>query len=1093
MNPTPPAPASHHVVILASAGSGKTHRLTTRFLALVARGAPPERILATTFTRKAAGEILERVLRRLSSAAEDGKELARLNEALGSETPPARLTSEKARTALVGLARAAHRLSIQTIDSYFFRAASACALDLGVAPGWRLTDDSEAADAESLAADDAIGRAAPGELAALFRRLYAGGVGRSAHAALLGLGSDALAPWLATRDHPDVWDVVGETDPALEGDALAEAIERVRTAPIRRTASGKEDGRWVKARTRDVVTAEDAARTGDWSDALKGGLLSVALRGSATYCGEVLSAETLLAYDALARHARGCVLRAFQARSLATRDLGARFCEALDRVKRRAGAFTFDDIPRLLLGAPGAESAERLEHLYYRLDGRIDHVLLDEFQDTSVAQFRLLAPILDELCSQAEGERSVLVVGDVKQSLYAWREAEPALLRTMPDRYPAMAAETMATSRRSSQAVLDAVNAVFGTLAFNPRLAGAPGAVAQWRDYLPHAEWVDEAHPAKPGLVRLLAAPLPSGSTDASGAPSRVSVGDQRRATHACAAARVRAILDRSPGASVGVLVRVGKRIPHLIDCLRRVGVHASEEGGNPLTDSPAVAACLSLLHLLDHPGDTAALFHAATAPVGEAAGLTDPLDPAPNIGAISRLRERVHREGFAPALLGLLRALAPTLDGRSFRRFEQLVDLAARFDAKPWARADEFVRFVRRTGVEEASGARVRVMTIHRAKGLEFDAVILPDLERAWAPHRNEILLDREDPLGAPTAACVRPSRVERSAHAGLERLAARAEDRSAGEELCALYVAMTRAAARLEMIVAPTPVKDARRASGARVLLAALAPDTPLAPGVTLYEHGDDRAPETRGAPEGGPRPAPPPPAPVRLAPPSAGSLRRAQAVSPSSLRAEPMVNLAHTFRTGDLEARRAGELAHAMFERVEWLDVSAPTDAALLEGGSAVGADGAALAAALARFRRACAAPGVRDSLSLAPARARAPSGATLRVRREWEFAVRDASPGAGRAAILRGRFDRVVIAEANGAPVWAEVIDFKTGADPDRPADPALAAASYAPQMRAYQRAAAALLGLAPDRVRARLVLADSGVAVDLDGPLSSPGS
>lgn len=1084
MSPTPVAPASNHVVILASAGSGKTHRLTTRFLALVARGAPPERILATTFTRKAAGEILERVLRRLSGAAVDGEELARLNEALGSETPPAHLTGEKARAALVGLAQAAHRLSIQTIDSYFFRAASACALELGVAPGWRLTDDSEAADAASLAADDAIGRAAPGELAALFRRLYAGGVGRSAHAALLGLGSDALAPWLATRERPDVWEVVGETDPALDGDALAEAIERVRTAPVRRTASGKENGHWVNARARDTANAEEAARTGDWSGALKGGLLCLALRDAPSYRGEPLPPETLLAYDALARHARGCVLRAFAARSLATRDLGARFCEALDRVKRRAGAFTFDDVPRLLLGAPGSESAERLERLYYRLDGRIDHVLLDEFQDTSVAQFRLLAPILDELCSQAEGGRSVLVVGDVKQSLYAWREAEPALLRTLAGRYPAMAAESMAKSRRSSQVVLDAVNAVFARLATNPRLAGAPGAVAQWRDYLPHAEWVDDRLPAKPGVVRLLAAPLPGGTTDANGARAPISVADQRRATHAFAAARVRAILDRSPNATVGVLVRVGKRIPHLIDCLRRVGVRASEEGGNPLTDSPAVAACLSLLHLLDHPGDTAALFHAATAPVGKAAGLMDPLDPAPNIGAISRLRERVHREGFAPALLGLLRALAPSLDARSFRRFEQLVDLAARFDAKPWARADEFVRFVRRTGVEEASGARVRVMTIHRAKGLEFDAVILPDLERPWAPHRNEILLDREDPLRDPTAACVRPSIVERAAHAGLERLAARAEDRSAGEELCALYVAMTRAATTLEMLVAPTAVKDARRATAARVLLAALAPDAPLAPGATLYEHGDERALVAPAAPERERRPRPPTAAPVRLAPPSPRSLRRARAVSPSSLRADPMVNLAHTFRTGDDAARRAGELAHAMFERIEWLDVSPPTDAALLEGCAALGADGAAFATALARFRRACAAPGVRDSLSLAPTTARAPAGATLRVRREWEFAVRDTSPGAGRTAILRGRFDRVVIAEASGAPVWAEVIDFKTGADPDRPADPALAVAAYMPQMRAYHRAAAALLGLAPDRVRARLVLADSGGALDL---------
>ena len=80
-----------HELVLASAGTGKTYQLSLRYLDLLFRGVPPERILATTFTRKAAGEILERILQRLCDAVEKPKELAELAKALpdrGAERTP---------------------------------------------------------------------------------------------------------------------------------------------------------------------------------------------------------------------------------------------------------------------------------------------------------------------------------------------------------------------------------------------------------------------------------------------------------------------------------------------------------------------------------------------------------------------------------------------------------------------------------------------------------------------------------------------------------------------------------------------------------------------------------------------------------------------------------------------------------------------------------------------------------------------------------------------------------------------------------------------------------------------------------------------
>src|SRR5438309_7216165 len=103
-----------HEVIRASAGSGKTHRLTNRYLGLLAAGAEPDAILATTFTRKAAGEIFDRVLQRLATAAADAAETQGLADQLGVE----KLTSPDLVSVLRRTLRNLHRVRISTLDSF---------------------------------------------------------------------------------------------------------------------------------------------------------------------------------------------------------------------------------------------------------------------------------------------------------------------------------------------------------------------------------------------------------------------------------------------------------------------------------------------------------------------------------------------------------------------------------------------------------------------------------------------------------------------------------------------------------------------------------------------------------------------------------------------------------------------------------------------------------------------------------------------------------------------------------------------------------------------------------------------------------------
>jgi superfamily I DNA/RNA helicase len=122
-----------HVMILASAGSGKTHALTDRYVRLLAQGAKPERIVALTFTRKAAGEFFDEILRKLARAAAAPAAAAQLATAIGA---PA-LGAEDFLRLLRSVTDAMHRLRLGTLDGFFAQIVRNFPLELGLAGGVR--------------------------------------------------------------------------------------------------------------------------------------------------------------------------------------------------------------------------------------------------------------------------------------------------------------------------------------------------------------------------------------------------------------------------------------------------------------------------------------------------------------------------------------------------------------------------------------------------------------------------------------------------------------------------------------------------------------------------------------------------------------------------------------------------------------------------------------------------------------------------------------------------------------------------------------------------------------------------------------------
>lgn len=1034
-----------HCVVMASAGTGKTHQLSTRLIALLAMGAPAGSILATTFTRKAAGEIIERVLRRLSRAANSEKDLATLSDSLGEA-----ITQDRCRSMLIDLIRQSNRLGIMTLDSWMGRIATGFGLDLGLAPGWSIIEDAQDQALRDAAVSDALGDAFDPRLVDVLLALSNGRSKRAVHRHVSDAVHGAYDVFLDAACAGSVWAHFAPPEARVTRE---QALDSLRTLAIPLTKTGTPRKNWAHA----IQQARAALEALD-PDALLDNTLMERVITREPYDRVPIDKAIVAAFLPAIEFARGICLERLHRRNLAIFDLLDKFHAGYERRKAAAGAMRFDDVPRRLVEA---SLQGRLGELYYRLDGATHHVLLDEFQDTARVQHRVLAPVLDEILSVGDASRSMFCVGDVKQALYAWRGAEPGILRGLPLAYPQIGVGTLSRSYRSSPLVLDAVNRVFGSITSNLALASVRlGAL--WSDPFP----THEAHEPLPGVARLISSEQHSKELG------------QRRADMliAAAAARAAALHREAPHASIGVLVRRNARIGPLIHALQDRGIEAAEEGGARLTDSPAVAVALSMLHLAGFPGDSAAAYHVGASPLGPILNI-DPRNLGSARHAASRLRRALSRDGISAFLERCQRRLAPHLAPRDFDRFDRLVDLARDFDESARAGPAAFVELASQTTVENSRPAPVRVMTVHASKGLEFDAVILPDLDSSWALKSGTILCERaHDEAAAVTLATFCPPAHVRRVDPRLEALHTTRLSRAIDEELCCLYVAMTRARLVLEMIISPAK-GDTLSPGAAKVLRGALVGESPVLPDQILWTNEDANAPSWVGGVRTPAPDVPPPPQVDLVCAPMPAPTWKLPGRSPSAAKDASIVDLGELWQRPDESAAQRGTLLHLWFSLVNWSEDPTPAEPALLAAARADGHDLAWARSVLPAFHAA-----IRLAKPVL-SRSRYPEK-DVSLRPEVPFVVRDTDPVTGELAVMTGRIDRLAIVnDPGGTPLRAEIIDFKSDAVPTPQALHERTKA-YTPQMHAYRRAAAAMLALEPGQVKATLLFTANGVTASV---------
>ncbi|MEM9496908.1 MAG: double-strand break repair helicase AddA [Pseudomonadota bacterium] len=817
----------------ANAGSGKTKVLTDRVTRLLLEGTDPQNILCLTFTKAAAAEMQNRLFKQLGSwAMLPDQQLDDALRTLGVDPDMGKARRVQARRLFARSIETPGGIKIQTIHSFCSALLRRFPLEAGIPPQFSELDDRSAALLrdevfENLAADEpdlvyGLAQTYTGDsldelIAEIIRARdsFPADVSERKLSQVLGLSPD--------QSRQELFDEV------LLGDEN-EMLTRLQQL----TAGGgpKDAGLSAALSALLPVTEQDLPALEDIFLTKSG-----AKEPFSAKTDSVPTKSIRLAHPELTDRLNAFMSRLEQARptrlALDMRDQATAlhrfarvFLMAYAEAKLDRGFLDFDDL--IQRSHALLTSRQAAEWVLYKLDGGIDHILVDEAQDTSPMQWKLIERLAEEFTSgqgaRAGRARTVFVVGDKKQSIYSFQGADPNAFDRMKGQFRdrLSATETplqdleMEYSFRSSSVILSAVDAVFADRASSGFSQKEPHK-AFWTELPGRVDvWPPVEHQVSDGKVDWT---LPQVMLQPDDPPSILA----RRI-----AAEIKTMIgttfrDRDGKVRVitegDFLILVRKRsgiFPEMIRACKEAGLNIAGADRLRVGAELAVRDIRALLSFLATPEDDLALATALRSPLfGWSEQELFSLAHARGERYLwAALRQNADLHPFTKQVLDDLRSAADYLrpydviervltrhDGRTrlLSRLgpeaedgiDALLAQAMTYEQSAVDSLTGFLVWMERDDLEikrqlDDGGDRIRVMTVHGAKGLQAPIVILPDCAAVTSPRMSKLLIDDGIAVLRPRkdAAPTRISDIEE-----MERLA------NAAERDRLLYVAMTRA----------------------------------------------------------------------------------------------------------------------------------------------------------------------------------------------------------------------------------------------------------------------------------------------------------
>lgn len=858
----------HNELIVASAGTGKTYQLIERLTELLTKGAAPEQIVALTFSRAAAGEIFSRLI--------------------------AKLLSDPAHEALLRRVIETQHLSmIGTIDAFLMKMVQAFPLELGLQGSINIMDAYTAQQAVLETIQTLL--ATPND--SLRTILREARYGEEAPRGWVNAVSEFITT-LHTKflEHPqqDAWGNLHHLH-------LQEAYQRV---------PQESHGELALKLGLCDSSFQQIERLPAWEqfkamvESFKGRIPSDAPSGVANVLnaydgeeqdlGEVKYNRKTATLSPTQQAIIISVINALIAESLqkCSREtvglyqLLAIYEAYYDSHYRAKGMLTFDDLSRVITRL---NDVTRMD-IEYRFDSKFAHWALDEFQDTSHAQWDAIHNLVNE-AAQDEATQSLLIVGDPKQAIYGWRGGDVGIIEGEL-RNPGYTIRKLANSYRYTAEIVTFLNLIFSKDAIPGSFVDTPAAERWGELWMTHQADTSTQKGTAQGQGYVCVKTLPAPLKD---------FGETELDTVIEALATEFSRVDiTTRHLKTAVLLRNNKHGLAIAEGLTQRGIPATFEGESDIADTPAVAFIMSLISYAEHPEDTATYARLKASPLADVVDLT----PGAFLRTITRL-------GLERALWEIIQSLPTEATAEPFvkARLDAVIRAAAAFEAAPraTARFTDFSDFLRQeTERTTASENSVRVMTVHHSKGLGFDIVAVPIIEKnSVGKSTGHTVLNL---LNTETWVLKHPGAFPVKHCSALSQCANDLESQAFFEALCVQYVAMTRAKKELFVLLKAPPKNE-----GALTF--------------SRYVHekidGDEW---TTGDPDWAKNHAEQQDPTVEISPSLTPLIQQAQSkvhrVLPSMIHGEGR-SAAELFETPTTTAQQRGITLHEKFAAIEWLD--------------------------------------------------------------------------------------------------------------------------------------------------------------------------
>ncbi|WP_441710832.1 RecB-like helicase [Helicobacter pylori] len=430
------------MALKASAGSGKTFALSVRFLALLFKGANPSEILTLTFTKKATAEMKERILDYLrilqKENLEDEKEKEKSQNILKELEEKYRLDPSFVQNSTQKIYQRFlnAEIRISTIDAFFQSILRKFCWFVGLSANFEVNEDTKAHQQQlNTSFLSALDNKQLEELSVFIAQCLS----------YDSYTSDSILEWLRFLKNKLYLFDPNKKEPAFDEEGFLEKL------------------RSLNKQIQSVETASNEAKKAIKCDDFRGFLNSSLtwLEKKSEYRYFKKFKDEIPTLESECEEIENDLKRYYEARESALFKKFPKFIQLYDKATSKIQALDFDAIKDKVHALLNGYEEMPAEFFYFRLDSRIVHILIDEFQDTSLNDYKILAPFIDEIkagIGQAKWHRSVFFVGDVKQSIYGFRGSFSSLFESVSkDFYH----DNLEFNHRSSPLIINYVNTIF--------------------------------------------------------------------------------------------------------------------------------------------------------------------------------------------------------------------------------------------------------------------------------------------------------------------------------------------------------------------------------------------------------------------------------------------------------------------------------------------------------------------------------------------------------------------------------------------------------------------------------------------------------